>query len=101
MAKNTAASIEPERVWDLLQQGRAELFDLRTEKERRRYGAPPGAEPTSLMRAVMSPEGKHAIYLCQHALRSKLALRNGAAEVAGGFEAWVDDGLPVEPLREE
>jgi rhodanese-related sulfurtransferase len=37
-----------------------------------------------------------SIYLCQHAVRSKATLRNGAAEVSGGFVAWRRVGLPVE-----
>jgi rhodanese-related sulfurtransferase len=44
----------------------------------------------------VKPEGERAIYLCQHAVRSKLTMRNGAAEVAGGFVAWERAGLPVE-----
>jgi rhodanese-related sulfurtransferase len=47
----------------------------------------------------MSPEGPGAIYLCQHAVRSKATLRNGAAEVAGGFVAWQRAGLPIEKVE--
>jgi rhodanese-related sulfurtransferase len=75
------------------------LFDLRTEVERRRYGAPPGAIPVSLARHLLKPEGERSIYLCQHAVRSKATLRNGAAEVAGGFVAWRRAGLPVENVK--
>ena len=59
-------------------------------------GAPPGAIPVSLARHVLKPEGEGALYLCQHAVRSKLTLRAGAAEVAGGFVAWQRAELPVE-----
>ncbi len=45
---------------------------------------------------VWAPEGEGSIYLCQHAIRSKATLRNGAAEVAAGFAAWRRAGLPVE-----
>jgi rhodanese-related sulfurtransferase len=45
---------------------------------------------------LLRPAGQGAIYLCQHAVRSKLTLRAGAAEVAGGFVAWQQAGLPVE-----
>jgi rhodanese-related sulfurtransferase len=83
-------------VWTLIQRGEARLLDLRTEVERRFYGAPPGAVPVSLARHILKPEGEGAIYLCQHAVRSKATLRNGAAEVAGGFVAWERSGLPVE-----
>jgi rhodanese-related sulfurtransferase len=94
-----ARSIDPQQVWALLQRGEARLLDLRTELERRRYGAPPGAIPVSLARHVLKPDSEGAIYLCQHAVRSKATLRNGAAEVAGGFVAWRRAGLPVETVE--
>jgi rhodanese-related sulfurtransferase len=89
-------SLDPREVWQALERGEARLLDLRTELERRRYGAPPGAIPVSLAKHTLKPEGERAIYLCQHAVRSKLTMRNGAAEVAGGFVAWERAGLPVE-----
>jgi rhodanese-related sulfurtransferase len=92
----TGRSLDPREVWSLLQSGEARLLDLRTEVERRRYGAPPGAIPVSLARHLLQPQGAGAIYLCQHAVRSKVTLRHGAAEVAGGFVAWQRAGLPVE-----
>ena len=79
-----------------MQQGEAELLDLRTGAERRRYGAPPGAKPVRLATHLLRPAGPEAIYLCQHAVRSKATLRRGAAEVAGGFVAWRKAGLPVD-----
>ena len=93
-----ADSIPPEEVWARVERGEARLLDLRTEAERRHYGAPPGAEPVSLARHVATPEGPPSIYLCQHAVRSKLTLRNGAVDVAGGFVAWQEAGLPVDPV---
>ena len=81
-----------------MERGEAQLFDLRTELERRRYGAPPGAQAVSLAKHVARPEGPDAIYLCQHAVRSKATLRRGAAEVAGGFVAWKNAGLPIEEI---
>jgi len=89
-------SIDPREVWQALERGEVRLLDLRTELERRHYGAPPGAIRVSLAKHTGKPEGTGAIYLCQHAVRSKLTLRNGAAEVAGGFVAWERAGLPVE-----
>lgn len=94
-----ARSIDPQEVWARLQRGEARLLDLRTQVERRRYGAAPGAVPVSLARHLVKPEGKGTIYLCQHAVRSKATLRNGAAEVAGGFVAWRRAGLPVEQVK--
>ncbi len=92
-------SLPPTEVWELVRRGEARLLDLRTEAERRHYGAPPGAEHVSLARHAASPEGPPVIYLCQHAVRSKLTLRNGAGEVDGGFVAWERAGLPVERLE--
>ena len=94
----TARSLDPLEVWTLIQRGDARLLDLRTEVERRRYGAPPGAVPVSLPRHLLNPQGEGAIYLCQHAVRSKLTLRAGAAEVAGGFAAWQNADLPIEKI---
>jgi rhodanese-related sulfurtransferase len=93
-----ARAFEPEAAWNAVQLGFAEILDLRTEFERRRYGAPPGARPVSLVKHVASPEGPGAIYMCQRAIRSKATLRHGAAEVAGGFAAWKEAGLPVEEV---
>ena len=91
-----ARSIEPEAAWNAVELGFAEILDLRTELERRRYGAPPGSRHVSLLKHIANPEGPGSIYLCQRALRSKATLRHGAAEVAGGFVAWTEAGLPVE-----
>jgi rhodanese-related sulfurtransferase len=93
------SSLDPQEVWARLEREEARLLDLRTEVERLRYGAPPGAIPVSLTRHVVRPEGEGAIYLCQHAVRSKATLRNGAAEVAGGFAAWRRAGLPIEKVK--
>ena len=91
-------SLSPQQVWAAAQLGELRILDLRSEPERRRYGAPPGAIPVSLPRHAARPEGTGAVYLCQHAVRSKLTGRRGAAEVAGGFVAWCDAGLPVEQI---
>ena len=93
-----ARSLEPEAVSAAVERGDARLLDLRTQIERRRHGAPPGAEPVSLAKHVASPEGPGTIYLCQHAVRSKATVRRGAAEVAGGFAAWEKAGLPFEKV---
>lgn len=89
-------ALEPREVWQAVERGELRLLDLRTRLERKRYGSPPGAVPVSLAAHTLNPAGKDVVYLCQHAVRSKLTQRNGAAEVAGGFVAWLDAGLPVE-----
>jgi rhodanese-related sulfurtransferase len=93
-----ARSLQPEAAWATVERGEATILDLRTRIERRRYGAPRFAKSVSLAKHLVSPEGPGAIYLCQHAVRSKATLRRGAAEVAGGFSAWKKAGLPVEKV---
>lgn len=89
-------SIAPERAWEQVARGQAQLLDLRTELERRQYGWPPRARRVSLTRHIVWPRGANTIYLCQHANRSKLTAWRGAAEVAGGWPAWQAAGLPIE-----
>jgi rhodanese-related sulfurtransferase len=89
-------SIAPEQAWEVVERGEARLLDLRTELERRRSGWPPGAPRVSLTKHVARPGGPDTIYLCQHANRSKLTARRGAAEVAGGWPAWQAAGMPIE-----
>jgi rhodanese-related sulfurtransferase len=88
-------SISPAEAWEGAERGELRLLDLRTELERRRYGAPPGVPRVSLLRHVLWPAGPRAVYLCQHANRSKLTAWRGAAEVRGGWPAWTRAGLPV------
>ena len=91
-------SLAPEAVWAAVERGEAEILDLRTSVERRRYGTPPGARRVSLAKHLVRPEGPGVVYLCQHAVRSKWTLRRGAADVDGGFVAWKAAGLPVEAV---
>lgn len=93
-----ARALSPHAAQAKLEAGEAELLDLRTGAERRRFGAPPGARPVSLLKHLLHPAGPEAIYLCQHAVRSKATLWRGAAEVSGGFVAWRDAGLPVDAV---
>ena len=51
-------SLEPRAAWNAVELGFAEILDLRTQMERRRHGAPPGARPVSLVSHVASPEGQ-------------------------------------------
>jgi rhodanese-related sulfurtransferase len=100
MTTNTAParSITPADAWAAVERGEAEILDLRTTVERRRYGAPPRAKPVSLSKHVASPKGPGAIYLCQHAVRSKATLRRGASEIEGGFVAWMEAHMPIEQV---
>lgn len=89
-------SLPPEQVLRAVDEGRVELLDLRSWPERRLLGRPPGARPVSLLRHMLRPAGPDTVYLCAHAVRSKWTLRRGAAEVAGGYRAWRQQGLPIQ-----
>ncbi len=89
-------SLAPEEAWELVTRGQARLLDLRTEIERRRYGWSPGTPRVSLSRHIAWPGGADTIYLYQHANRSKLTARRGAAEIRGGWAAWTAAGLPTQ-----
>jgi rhodanese-related sulfurtransferase len=95
-AVHRVRSVSPYQAWDAVRRGDARLLDLRTELERRRYGWPPGAPRVSLARHMLRPDAAYTIYLCQHANRSKLTGRRGAAEVTGGWPAWVKAKLPID-----
>ena len=88
-------SLPPEQVLQAVQDGRVQLLDLRSWPERRLLGRPPGARPVSLLRHLLRPAGPGAVYLSAHAVRSKWTLRRGAVEVAGGYRAWCQQGLPT------
>ena len=91
------AQISPTDAWAEVRKRGTRILDLRTRAERRRYGAPPGATPVSLVRHAVTPD-RAAIYLCQHAVRSKLPAQRGAREITGGFVAWQEAGLPVDDV---
>ncbi len=103
-----AASNSPQRraltvqeAWDAVREGHAQILDLRTRVERRRYGWPPGAKRASLLWHSLFPRRPGVIYLCQHAVRSKVPAARGAPEVKGGFVEWEKAGLPIEGGRAE
>ncbi len=89
-------ALSPDEACAQAATGSVRLLDLRTRTERTRYGAPPGSRRVSLLRHVLWPQGAGAVYLCQHAVRSKLTGWRGAAEVAGGWVAWKCQDLPVQ-----
>jgi rhodanese-related sulfurtransferase len=89
-------SVAAADAWRSFERGETDLLDLRTGLERRLYGWPPGVKRVSLTRHILFPRGRDAIYLCQHANRSKLTGRRGAAEVEGGWPGWQAADLPIQ-----
>jgi rhodanese-related sulfurtransferase len=93
-----AASISPHEAWDETRVSGHPILDLRSRLERQRFGSPPGSMKVSFLRHSILPK-RNAIYLCQHAVRSKLPASRGGREIDGGFVAWQAAGLPVEGSR--
>ena len=91
----TVRAVSAEHAWQETQSSGRPILDLRTRAERRKFGYPPGSVKVSLLRHALAPS-RDAMYLCQHAVRSKLPASRGASEVAGGFVAWKRDGQPIE-----
>jgi CIC family chloride channel protein len=88
-------SLTAAQAWAAASRGEVAILDLRTEPERRRYGWPPGAPRVSLLRHILWPGGPRTVYLCQHAIRSRLTRWRGAAQIENGWIAWQQAGLPV------
>lgn len=95
----------------------AVIVDLRSAEARARDGVVPGAlhiprtvlewrvDPTSEWRTPQLRGKEKLVLLCDHGYSSSLAaaalldLGIDAGDVVGGFEAWVEAGLPVKPAR--
>lgn len=88
-------SVSPQQAWQESQDTDRPILDLRTRLERRTFGWPPGSVKVSLFWHALRPD-RDGLYLCQHAVRSKLPASRGAREITGGFVAWLADGQPVE-----
>jgi rhodanese-related sulfurtransferase len=110
--------VTPERAFEQVQNG-ALLIDIRPEKQRREHGEVPEAliiernvlewrlDPNSAHRIPEAANhDREVLILCQEGYASSLAaatLRSlgyeKAADVIGGFEAWLSAGLPTVPSR--
>jgi rhodanese-related sulfurtransferase len=93
------------------------LVDVRPLEQRRRQGDVPGAivvgltvlawrlAPSSDHRIPETAPDARVIVLCGQGYSSSLAAASlralglDATDVIGGFDAWADAGLPVEPCR--
>jgi rhodanese-related sulfurtransferase len=95
------------------------LVDVRSEAQRARDGAIPGAicHPRNVLEWRVDPASSHAdprlssdlartlIVVCDEGYQSSLAAATlqdlgfaNATDLVGGFQAWRAAGLPVEPL---
>ena len=119
-ARRDADRLDPRRAADEVASGAAILIDQRTLEQRREHGDIPGAtrlsmtvvpwriDPQSPWKLpAVTDHDTRVIVLCQEGYSSSLStawlrdlgMRN-VADVEGGFEAWRDAGLPIEPCRD-
>jgi hypothetical protein len=87
----------------LLQRGDAHLLDLRTQVERRRYGAPPGALAVSLARYILNPKARErstsASTPCARRRRCATALLRPQVASSPGAAPGCRSTASNEPLR--
>ena len=109
--------VTAEQAFGELQRG-ALLIDTRTHEQRRDAGSVPGAivldrtvfewrlDPASPSHLPeVTDHDTRIIVLCRQGYSSSLAAASlqelglhRATDVIGGFEAWIEAGLPVEPV---
>jgi rhodanese-related sulfurtransferase len=117
-ARSQIDRLEPRQAAACVADSGALLVDIRSEAQRAADGVIPGAmfHPRNVLEWRMDPASEHkdpavggldrrVILVCDEGYQSSLAaatLREiGFARVAdlvGGFQAWRDAGLPVDPV---
>ncbi len=116
-ARGRLARVAPVQARDAMRDG-AVLVDIRAESQRERDGVVPGGvfiarnvlewrcDPGGAHRdpRVADP-GRRVIVMCDEGFQSSLAAATlldlghaQATDLAGGFQAWRNAGLPVAPL---
>jgi rhodanese-related sulfurtransferase len=114
-ARSRLQRLMPTEAHAAAQRG-AVVIDVRLEGDRERFGVPPRsiwiplnvfewrADPGSIYRDPrMGGTDTHLIVMCAEGYSSSLAAArlldfgwNKATDVIGGFEAWIEAGLPLE-----
>lgn len=103
----TLTPLSPNRVAELLREGRAVLFDIREPDEyARRHVKGAQSRPMSALDAqpLQVPAGKAAVFTCRSGMRTaancgRLIAGVGGGEayvLDGGVDAWAAAGLPLQ-----
>lgn len=114
--------VDPEEALQAVRDEQALLVDIRSELHRGRDGTIPGAvfHPRNVLEWRADPASgyddprlsgdldRRLIVVCQEGYQSSLVAATlmdmgftRATDLIGGFEAWRDAGLPVEPAEDE
>jgi rhodanese-related sulfurtransferase len=112
--------VDPEQAREAVEHDDAVLVDIRSDNQRAQDGVIPGAmhHPRNVLEWRIDPESeqpdpelagdfdRRLIIVCDAGYASSLAAAvaqelgyENATDLAGGFQAWRDAGLPVEPNR--
>ena len=114
-ARSVIRRVDPEMAWTASGAREALIVDIRSDDERRRDGIVPGSLhlPRTVLEWRVDPESgwsnrhvaeteRRLILLCAHGRSSSLAAATlvdlgyrDAGDVDGGFEAWLEAGLPT------
>ncbi len=113
-------TITPQQAAERAEGGETVLIDIRDIRELQREGRVPGAHhaPRGMLEFWIDPEspyhkelfssGKSFVFFCAAGWRSALATKTAqdmglenVAHIEGGFGAWREAGLPIEPLPEK
>ena len=104
--ESTDVNLEPPRVREMFESGEAQLIDVRRpgEVEAGHIAGSVHMEMTEVgARSDEIARDKPVIFYCRVGARSALvteAFRNAgydARNMAGGLQAWAEQGLPLEP----
>ena len=115
-AKAQISTLSQAQVQAQLDAGKALLVDIRDIRELQKLGRIPGAvhAPRGMLEFWVDPSSpyhradfateKTLVLYCASAWRSALAVKTlqdmgveNVAELDGGFSAWAEQGLPIEP----
>jgi rhodanese-related sulfurtransferase len=113
-ARSRLVRLSPRDCFEAVKRG-AVLIDIRSESQRAVDGLIPGARfvPRNVLEWRLDPRSEHCdpelasgdrlvVLLCNEGYQSSLAAATvrrfgvDATDVAGGFQAWREAGLPVE-----
>ena len=116
-AMQAIVTLTPEQAVELLDKPDVVFVDIRDPRELERDGLIPGSfhatrgmlefwiDPESPYHKPVFAEDKQFIFFCAGGLRSALATKTAlemglenVCHLEGGFTAWRDQGLPVEPV---
>ena len=119
-AEKSIETISVDEVAGLLQDEAATIVDIRDIRELQREGKLPGAihaprgmlefwvDPDSPYHRKLFSEDKKFVFYCASAWRSALATQtvqqmgmNNVCHMGGGFTAWKEAELPIEPVEKK